>query len=90
MTKYLCFQSVDVLDRISVSLGVLSAPHWAAHRPDHVSVMYFAVTDFPWTVHFPPSPPPSVDRSFFPGTSKEYNSVGTLRSSIVGGVGWLG
>jgi hypothetical protein len=90
MTKYLCIQRVDVADRISVSLGVVSAPHGAAHGPDHVSVMHFAGTDFPWTVLVPPSPPPSADRSLFQGTSKEYTSVGTPRSSIVGGVGWLG
>jgi hypothetical protein len=89
MTKYLCIQRVDVADRISVSLGVVSAPHWAAHGPDHVSVMHFAGTDFPWTVLFPPSPPPSVDRSLFQGTSKEYTSVGTPRSSIVGGCGMV-
>jgi hypothetical protein len=34
MTKYLCFQNVDVVDRISVIAGFLSAPHWAAHCPD--------------------------------------------------------
>jgi hypothetical protein len=77
MTKYPCFQSVDVLDRISVSQGVVSAPHWATHRPDHLSVLHFAGIDFPWTVLVPPSPPPSVDRSLFQGTPKEYTSVGT-------------
>jgi hypothetical protein len=33
MTKYLCFQNVDVVDRISVIAGVVSAPHWAGALP---------------------------------------------------------
>jgi hypothetical protein len=90
MTKHLYFQSVDVVDRISVPLGVVSAPHGAAHRSDHVSVMHFARYRFPLD-HPLPSISSAIGRPVF--ISRDFQGVHRLEPRVrpsSSGVGWLG